>query len=337
MSKLSTLRTTRLASAGFTLVELLVVIAIIGILVALLLPAVQAARESARRTQCTNHFHQVAVAFHNHHSARNKFPAGVDLYWNGGCPTWPPATTGSQYYGWGWGVYLLPYLEEQVAYSNINFKTNDHAAVGAREAAGALVESYICPSDGNNGAWVICCSNFNNGPGPNDDFRMTNIAGVADSRDMGCMGNKLAVKNNSNGVLYNIKKTKMSDITDGSSHTLLIGEVTGAEGIGSGASSGPAYYGYFWVAHDVQDMAQGLNGPLTVPGGRSSADPIDGDGGSTFQELFSEIGFSSWHKGGVNFAYADGSVHFFSDNIDQKVLEDLSTRAGGESFASDGY
>jgi prepilin-type N-terminal cleavage/methylation domain-containing protein len=326
-------RTTR-ADFGFTLVELLVVIAIIGILIALLLPAVQAAREAARRTQCANNFKQVGVGLHNYHSAKKKFPAGVDLWWTGGCPTWPPAPSGlSQYYGWGWGTYVLPFLEGNTTYSGINFRTNDHAAVGAREAAGALISTFVCPSDENSGAWVICCSGWNNGPGSNDDFRMTNIAGVADSREMGCQGNKLAVRNDSNGVLFNIKSIRTKDVTDGTSSTLMLGEVTGARGTGQGASSGPAYYGYFWVAHDVQDMAQGINGPLTMPGGRNiNLDPIDGDGGSSFQELFSEIGFSSWHRGGGHFTFVDGSVHFLGDNTDQKVLEALATRAGGESI-----
>ncbi len=330
MNKLSVRYATLLAK-GFTLVELLVVIAIIGILIALLLPAVQAARESARRTQCANHFKQVGIGLHNYHSAKKKFPAGVDLWWTGGCSTWPPPPSGlSQYYGWGWGTYVLPYLEENVSYLGINFRTNDHSAAGSREAAGALINTYVCPSDENAGAWVICCSLWSNDPSdPNHDFRMTNIAGVADSRQMGCLGNKLAVRNDANGVLFNIKSVRVADVIDGTSNTLFLGEVTGAKGK---AASGPAYYGYFWVAHDVQDMAQGINGPLSVPGGRNAdIDPIDGDGGSSFQELFSEIGFSSWHRGGAYFTFVDGSVHFLSDNADQSVLESLATRAGGET------
>ncbi len=102
---------------GFTLVELLVVIAIIGILVALLLPAVQSAREAARRSSCQNNFKQVGVAFHNHHSAKNEFPPGLIMYEPGTtCADKLPA---GEFRGWGWATRLLPYLEEDTTYSQI--------------------------------------------------------------------------------------------------------------------------------------------------------------------------------------------------------------------------
>ena len=118
---------------GFTLVELLVVIAIIGILVALLLPAVQAAREAARRTQCLNRFKQVGTAAHNYLSAQGSFPRGDEAYrssapcaYEGFTPRWvklgPSAS--KRYLGFSWGVYLLPYLEQQAVYDQFDFTIN---------------------------------------------------------------------------------------------------------------------------------------------------------------------------------------------------------------------
>lgn len=315
------------AARGFTLVELLVVIAIIGILVALLLPAVQAAREAARRTHCANNFKQAALALHNYHDANERFPPGMNMWWHAGCPNWP---TGA-YYGWGWGAFILPFLEEGTTHEQIDFRAGDYSAPGARDAAGNRIETYICPSDPNSGAWIEHTTGWNHPKGtrPTDDFRMTNMAGVAHSTNMGCNGNRLYVREDGNGMLFNIKGVRMPDVLDGTSHTLLLGEITGAEG--QHPSEGSGYFGYIWVTQAVQDVSQGINGPFTVPGGRNQAtDPVDGDGGGRHQELYNEVSFSSWHVGGAHFCFTDGSVQFVNDNIDQALLESLATRAGGE-------
>jgi prepilin-type N-terminal cleavage/methylation domain-containing protein len=314
---------------GFTLVELLVVIAIIGILVALLLPAVQSAREAARRSSCQNNFKQVGVAFHNHHSAKNEFPPGLVMYEPGtSCPEKLPA---GEFRGWGWATRLLPYLEEDVTYSQIPFTKTGYIGVANRKAAGAKVDAFLCPTDPNGGgeAWVEASTGWRNGPRPQDDFRMTNMAGVADSRDAFCKGGVRAVRPDADGVLFNLKGIDTGKITDGTSHTLMVGEITGAQG--EHPTEGPAYYGYFWVTWDVQDTSLGINGPTTLPGGRDDAiDPIDGDGGNRHDELYYEIGFSSWHPGGAHFVMADGSTHFVSENIDQALLAKLTTRAEGD-------
>jgi prepilin-type N-terminal cleavage/methylation domain-containing protein len=144
---------------AFTLVELLVVIAIIGVLVALLLPAVQAARESARRSQCQNNFHQVGVALHNYHAAFNKFPAG----------DWANIATSA--HTPGWGALILPYLEQ--ANLQKQFKSTKQQFTGMTDwsAGGTEVGAYLCPSDPAETTWIECCSGIQLGPTQSDDFR----------------------------------------------------------------------------------------------------------------------------------------------------------------------
>ena len=317
---------------GFTLVELLVVIAIIGILVALLLPAVQAAREAARRMQCSNNFKQAALAMHNYHTANQTLPMGMAFHSDSAtCPGFPSGF----YYGWGWHVALLPYIEQQNIYDEIDFTSGGSHLPGGREAMGYVIEMYICPSDSNGDRWTECCSSYNIGPNPTDDVRVTCMAGVADSHDHYCAAYR-AGKTDANGVLFNLSSVRIDDIRDGTSNTLLIGEVTG--GMGSHPSQGTTYLGYTWQNWAVQDTAQGINGPGSIPGGRDdSVDPIDGDGGNRHDELYDEVGFSSYHPGGAFFAFGDGSVHFISENINQVTLESLATRAGGEIVSAGDY
>jgi prepilin-type N-terminal cleavage/methylation domain-containing protein len=314
---------------AFTLVELLVVIAIIGILVALLLPAIQSAREAARRSACQNNFKQVGLAMQNYHSVKKKFPAGMTMYFpDTSCSEGLPV---GQFLGWGWGTMILPYLEEDTIYGQIPFTSTGYIGTANRKAAGAKVEAFLCPSDPNayGDAWVEASTGWSNGPRPVDDFRMSNMAGVSDSRDNWCRPGLRIGRHDGNGVLFNMKEIGLSQITDGSSHTLLIGEITGAQG--THPTEGPTYIGFFWVTWDVQDTSLGINGPTTVPGGRDDAiDPLDGDGGDRHDEMFYEIGFSSFHKGGAHFVYCDGSAHYISEDIDQRVLSAMTTRAEAE-------
>ena len=132
--------------SGFTLVELLVVIAIIGILVALLLPAVQAAREAARRTHCINNFKQIGVAMHNYHTALRTFPPGMAIFQI----TDPQfATPPPPFNGLGWSGLILPYLESQAVYDLFDYSIEPYEIFsGTNTEAGALrIATYVCPSD----------------------------------------------------------------------------------------------------------------------------------------------------------------------------------------------
>ena len=302
---------------AFTLVELLVVIAIIGVLVALLLPAVQAAREAARRTQCTNNFKQVGVAMHGHHAARGHFPVGIEI-WFTPCSI-PPSHPGiitDDYAGWGWATHLLPYLEQEAIYDQIDFSAAVDDPSGGYagpvdtrvnfRAAGQFVRTYLCPSDPQGAELVGCCSGISNGGSENEDLARTNMAGVADSTDWTCDGR--VPRLDADGVLFNFTRIATKNIIDGTSNTLMVGEVIG---VGEGTHSG-----HFYVTWDVLHTANGINLPLRL--GPSS--PWVTDKG----------GFASFHPGGCHFLMADGSVRFLNEDIDSVTLAALTTREGGE-------
>ncbi len=311
---------------GFTLVELLVVIAIIGILVGLLLPAVQQVREAARRTQCANNFRQAGLAMHNYESAFGSLPPGM-YFTSTAFPSSCGPVAAPFFNGWGWGARILDFMEQNNLAQSINFRADNYFNNGNWIATSTRIETFLCPSDPDAGKLLECCSGKSNGATITEDRAGSNMAGVHGSNTLFCGG----IRGNpeGNGVLFNYNTIKFRDIRDGQSNTLMLGEVT--EVPGNHPSQGKAMFGYFWNNWAVQSTIEGINGPGSMPGGRDILlDPIDGVGENRHNEFYRESGFSSWHPAGANFAFADGSIHHLTENIDQAVLDNMATRWGGE-------
>jgi prepilin-type N-terminal cleavage/methylation domain-containing protein/prepilin-type processing-associated H-X9-DG protein len=289
---------------GFTLIELLVVIAVIAILIALLLPAVQQAREAARRTQCRNQLKQIGLALHNYESSSRVFPPGSLMERN---------TCGITLtrLGTQWGVLILPYLDQTAIYNNFNFSVDYNVLPNYNlNAGGATIPFYLCPSDPQGDPRCDASGSINHGgPGNMDDLGRTTYAGVADSVDWTC--DTLWPRSNGNGVLYGYSKTRIAEIVDGTSNTFLVGEVTG--------SRGGTFKGHMYASFNLQDVADGINPPTSIPGGVNPA---------AFN--FRTTGFSSYHSGGCHFLMADGAIRLVSENINHSLLQGLATRGGNE-------
>ncbi len=297
---------------GFTLVELLVVIAIIGILIALLLPAVQSAREAARRMQCANNLKQVGIAAHGYHNAIGCFPMGLAMWGSPGVCSASSDPADSYYPGFGWGAFLLPYMEHSPTYENLNFDVPSYGATPNYETGATFVEQYMCPSDPQGLELVSCCTKpagQGNGARQEEDLARTCLAGVADSRNWRC--DSRWPRSDGNGIIYNLSGVKVAEVTDGTSSTLLVGEIPG---VGTGT-----YNGQFWISWNVMSTQNGINLPIRLG---SAANPWSS----------STYGFGSHHPGGCHFVYADGSTHFLVETISQHILEYLTTRAGGETI-----
>ena len=289
---------------AFTLVELLVVIAIIGILVALLLPAVQAAREAARRTACASKLRELSTGAQNYHSQEGHFPPGGVMN----------DTAGQT--GISWRVLLLPFIEEAVLYDRINPAPSGGASNW--EPQSEMPELFHCPS----------AESQVSGP---TSLQMSNYWGVAGAKspDTGLiLLHILCGDLDSNGVYYPGSKTRVGDITDGSSHTLALGErtynfrawMTGSTWGGTPpkricAEAAKQIRYPINANHDQYGYFKGHN-PLPAGGERKM--------------LLNDLNFGSDHPGGAHFAFADGSVHFLPDSIDFTIFEDLATINGDE-------
>lgn len=296
---------------AFTLVELLVVIAIIGILLALLLPAVQRAREAARMSRCKNNLKQIGIALHNYHDARECFPMGWTAGTKGGNPT----------NSWGWASMILPQMDQGPLASQINFDKGFDGGLlaGANSATGisgveaTLLPIYRCPTD--TGADLV----INTGSPQMTYGARSNYAGVSgalltDTKLLGTQG----------GTFGANTCRSITDYKDGSSFAVLVGErawfeSTGGRGpstLWAGTRSGvPGTETANGYAFAVGECITKMNTPPT-----GDVDPL---GAATPNPTWH--GFSSRHSGGAHFLVGDGAVKFISENIDTKVYSNLAT------------
>jgi prepilin-type N-terminal cleavage/methylation domain-containing protein/prepilin-type processing-associated H-X9-DG protein len=320
----------RLRAAGFTLIELLVVIAIIAVLISLLLPAVQAAREAARRIQCTNNLKQMALALHSYQDQYGSLPVNSVRYL--GDPTCIGCGYGALY---TFRALTLNHIEQGPLYNAINFSyvyspygQGDVAAIPVNlTVAATRVSIFACPSDRMGDAAV---SGYGAG--------RTGVP-VPDANYMASAGTKIVVANtwgagpstaSDNGAMVEFHAVKLMEIQDGTSNTLLLGEF----------GRGPRYVGVgdWFVAWEdsVQRLSiAGINRPYTAP--LPFADRISPPDQPPLSGPQSYMGFGSYHPGGANFAFADGSVKFLKESTDLHVLGDLGTRAGGEVVSASDF
>jgi prepilin-type N-terminal cleavage/methylation domain-containing protein len=285
---------------AFTLVELLVVIAIIGILIALLLPAIQAARESARRMSCTNNLKQIGLALQLYHDSNQKLPSGWTAYDSNN----KPYALGTP--GWGWATRILPYMESgSISKGSINFKLpmSDSANAYVRTLN---VADFRCPSDPNK-------LKFIDDEDPlHQELAVGNYVGVFGTANIhDCKLVPAGQKCTSDGVFSHNSEMSFADIRDGLSHTFMVGE----------RSSLLAYS--TWVGSPANDDC----GPGLVLG--SALDPPNLLGYGTDADPHN---FSSRHSQGTNFVSGDGSVRLVEQNIDLAVYRALCTRAAGDSI-----
>jgi len=282
---------------GFTLVELLVVIAIIGILIALLLPAIQAAREAARRAQCTNNLKQLALAVHNYAGAKSCFPPG--------CKTDKKQKDQKNKEAWGWGVFILPFMEHGQLYKDLNPENRSlYDLLKAGKAVDQVlvqtsVATFRCPSDQTPDLMPTSERKFE-GDGNTKKWQ------VATGNYMGCQGlwdKKDAGKFDNNGVLYTDSDTKFKDIIDGTSRTFMLSErhkrCAAGYWIGTRNPNGAGGWGIY---ENRGRVSMQLNSTITPQPNKNPSDTCG-------------EGFASAHPNGANFAMCDASVRFITDNI----------------------
>jgi prepilin-type N-terminal cleavage/methylation domain-containing protein/prepilin-type processing-associated H-X9-DG protein len=326
---------------GFTLVELLVVIAIIGILVALLLPAVQAAREAGRRTQCVNNLKQLGIALQNYADPYKCFPSGTTSAVFGLDPTVPP-----NFYRWSALAELTPFMEQTGLHDMIDFNYplyggfNQGYQVFARNvpAVSTIVPAFLCPSDKarpvTNYLGVI--------------FAPTNYA-----TNMGS-GINGGTEYTTDGLFFMNSGVKFADIRDGTNTTAAFSEsILGESTIGAPPDPATIYAYLGGTAITDSNCAAAAQYNVSDPRGFSWA---NGDTRCTLYNhyyppnsafldcigydplnQFTDTGWRtarSWHPAGVNVGFADGSTRFVSNDVDMFIWKGISTRASKETIAS---
>jgi prepilin-type N-terminal cleavage/methylation domain-containing protein/prepilin-type processing-associated H-X9-DG protein len=296
-------------SLGFTLVELLVVIAIIGILIGLLLPAVNAARESGRRTQCQNNLHQLGTAAHCHLGDHGCFPPGCR------------SDGRSLDENWGWGAFLLPYTEYASLYKQLGVDNRKLMALFADPKGPALLQTplkvFRCPTDTTP---VLLPADlrafYGNGNKNKIELSASNYAACQGLFDIGADDAGAAMRNN--GVFFNNSSITPAQITDGLSHTFMFGErdkrCGAAYWAGSRNPEGPCHWGVYEVRGRVSMEFNNNSRNSSVPQPNNTTGSLFSNGVSWCNACGE--GFNSSHPGGANFVFCDNSVHFISDNID---------------------
>jgi prepilin-type N-terminal cleavage/methylation domain-containing protein/prepilin-type processing-associated H-X9-DG protein len=283
--------------SAFTLIELLVVIAIIAILIALLVPAVQKVRAAAARTQCQNNLKQIALALHGHHDAKKYLPSGYET--TTASATMPLA-------GWGWGTYILPYIDQGPLYQQLGVETGAAFSQTPTATTQLRLAVYRCPgnSDGdlNTKRFNHATSNYRAVSGTRTGT--TQFAGWAENQDHG-------------GVFFQNSRMKMMRITDGTSNTFAVGECV------FDMSSSPNKWGAIWAG------MTGLGSTGAGDGARISDVMWWVDDSSAVINGSAPQAFSSKHGGGAQFAFCDGTVRLIQEGANVATMRFLAGRDDG--------
>jgi len=334
----------RAKTSGFTLVELLVVIAIIGVLIALLLPAVQAAREAARRIQCTNHLKQLGLAMHNYESAMGKLPPG---YASNSTVEPSPATrdpvTWDAPPGWGWGVFLLPHLE----LSNISLQIHMDEPIWQPNHAHLIattIPTFLCPSvTGGSDPFFLEDESGNILTIAGQQVEVARSHYVANHGQEECWEECSGPAGGFNGDMsliadgpfYRNSKVRFAEITDGLSNTIFAGEHTSwlSDKTWVGVVPGAA------VIPRIASPENGTESGATLVLVHSG--PSEGEQDMFGNPIIHPPNFPTLHVGqmqsehpnGANILLGDGSVRFISDDFNLQVFSAMSSIAGGEAIS----
>lgn len=306
----------RLCSRAFTLVELLVVIAIIGLLVALLLPAVQAAREAARRIQCTNNLKQISLALHNYENALRVFPPSSTSRFGAGVWNYPASgPTDPNIHLHSFASLLLPYLEQANLADAINYNVSALDPAN-RNIASQIPPFYRCPSYAGKAysedPLYVTTAGYNR-------FAIRNYAVLGARTVIGLSGAMPA-----DGLMFPGSRTGFRDVPDGTSNTIAFAETREERSA-------------VWIDGTSAALAArwtDLTSP-TLAGNTVSINYTPYFPGGVFPNSIGQAyGPSSFHPGGAQHAFVDGSVTFLSQTMDVTVYDALTTRAGGDVVGS---
>jgi len=304
----------RRAARAFTLVELLVVIAIIGILLAMLLPAVQSVREAARRATCASNMRQVALALQIHHDGHHHFPSGWKTL-DANDPKGEP--------GWGWAATILPHFEQKSVYEKIDF----HQPIGAEhnaEARETVIPSFRCPSDYAHAHFEL-----------HSESDGSHLFEVARANYVGVFGTEEIEDDPSNGdgTFFHNSDISIRKIRDGASQTIIVGERSSRSGdstwVGVVAGAEEAFARVVGTADHPPNQNLGARAP------HSHEEEEEEEEEEHEEEHHHLDDFSSDHPGGAHFVFGDLAVTFIAEDIDVEVYRALATRSGGEPIQGD--
>jgi prepilin-type N-terminal cleavage/methylation domain-containing protein len=305
---------TSLPRRGFTLIELLVVIAIIAVLISLLLPAVQQAREAARRTQCKNNLKQLGLAMHNYHDTFGMFMFGFDEREA------------------AWSTQILPQIEQNNLFNTLIWQEGsvgnwDHDGSPNEVACGTVIPAFICPTmplppRDNNGIPNRVPASYRGNAGSN--IYSDDVSTIPSSAPAGAMALEQVPLD---GIFYGCSSTRIGHIIDGTSNTVMLGESYCSE---AGKDNQQYDYWYFGCPQSGGWVEGGLGGTEYSEHLGSTGPKINSILDPTVHGVIVEMSFGSYHVGGTQVALADGSVRFVSENINIDTWHGLGSRKGGE-------